>query len=93
MESNDINEEINLKTWINKIEPISQANIEFQIFVIEIVTISLEDPYENAISSNQKYCRNLIFKEKTDNYRLFDKCLITFKLQNDIPIVIFNHTG
>ncbi|KAL4446650.1 hypothetical protein ABPG74_005588 [Tetrahymena malaccensis] len=70
MEESDEKEKQNIKDWCDKINNISSSKLGIQIFVMEVLSLSMVNPMEEAIEENQKFCKKLLFKPKKESQSL-----------------------
>lgn len=66
MEESDEREQRNIANWCRKVQNITPMNIGIQIFVAEVLSLTMVDPFEEAIADNQKYCKKILFKTIKD---------------------------
>ncbi|EGR30317.1 hypothetical protein IMG5_135140 [Ichthyophthirius multifiliis] len=94
--------EINVLKWIQKLQTVSEENIQEQTFIIELLSLSITDPLENSISQFQHACRKQLFRQKKFKNEDYEEegidqitnpieiSLFNFSIEDKKPIIIFN---
>lgn len=62
MDESDEKEQDTIKNWCDKIKSVTSSNVGIQIFIMEVLSLSMVDPLDEAIEDCQKFCRSILFK-------------------------------